>query len=51
MRHVTKEIRSAVSLLNKAMAENVKLANLDEHVRDPQIKRLKKLEKKNAKNS
>lgn len=45
MRKVTAKIRKAESTLKKAERENTKLANYDERVRDPQIKRLKKLEK------
>lgn len=46
MRKVTKKIRKAESTLKKAEKENMKLADFDERVRDPQIKKLKKLEKK-----
>ena len=46
MRKVTAKIRKAESTLKKAERENTKLANYDERVRDPQIKRLKKLEKR-----
>jgi hypothetical protein len=46
MRKVTAKIRKAESTLKKAEKENVRLANYDERVRDPQIKRLKKLEKR-----
>ena len=42
MRKVTKKIRSAESTLKKAEKENVKLADYDEKVRDPLIKKLKK---------
>ena len=46
MRKVTKKIRSAESTLKKAEKENVKLANFDEKVRDPMIKKYKKMKKK-----
>ena len=46
MRKVTKKIRSAESTLKKAEKENTKLANYDERVRDPQIKKLKAMQKK-----
>jgi len=46
MRRVTKKIRRAESTLKKAEKENMRLADYDEKVRDPQIKKLKKLEKK-----
>lgn len=46
MRKVTAKMRSAQSLLRKAIEENMRLADYDEKVRDPQIARLKKLEKK-----
>jgi len=42
MRKVTKKIRKAESVLKKAEKENVRLADYDEKVRDPLIKRLKK---------
>ena len=41
MRKVTKKIRKAESVLKKAEKENVKLANYDEKVRDPLIKKAK----------
>jgi hypothetical protein len=46
MRKVTKKIRSAESTLKKAEKENTKLANYDEKVRDPMIKKYKKLKNK-----
>lgn len=46
MRKVTKKIRAAESTLKKAERENVRLANYDERVRDPMIKKCKKLKKK-----
>jgi hypothetical protein len=46
MRKVTKQIRKAEGTLKKAEKKNEALANYDERVRDPQIKRLKKLEGK-----
>jgi hypothetical protein len=49
MRKVTAKIKKAESTLKKAEKENVKLANYDERVRDPQIKKLHKLEKKKSK--
>lgn len=48
MRKVTKKIRSAESSLRKAEKENVRLANYDERVRDPEIKKLHKLELKHC---
>lgn len=41
MRKVTKKIRHAESTLKKAEKENAKLANYDERVRDPMIKKCK----------
>lgn len=41
MRRVTKKIRTAESVLKKAEKENVRLADYDEKVRDPLIKKLK----------
>ena len=46
MRKVTKKIRKAESTLKMAEKENTRLADYDERVRDPQIKKLHKLEKK-----
>jgi hypothetical protein len=46
MRKVTKKIRRAESTLKKAEKENERLANYDEHVRDPQIEKYKKMKKK-----
>ena len=46
IRKVTKKIRKAESTLKKAEKENVRLANYDERVRDPEIKKLHHLEKK-----
>jgi hypothetical protein len=43
---VTKPIRKAEGILKKAERNNMRLANYDEKVRDPKIKKLKKLEKK-----
>lgn len=48
MRKVTKKVRKAESLLKSAEKENMRLANYDEKVRDPEIKKLHKLEKGNA---
>ena len=48
MRRVTKKIRAAESVLHKAEKENARLANYDERVRDPEIKKLHKLEKKSG---
>lgn len=42
MRKVTKKIRTAESYLRKAEKENVRLADYDERVRDPMIKKAKK---------
>jgi hypothetical protein len=42
MRKVTKKIRAAESTLKKAEKENTRLANYDERVRDPQIKKAKR---------
>ena len=46
MRKVTKKIRKVESILHKAEHQNVALANFDEKVRDPQIKKLHQLQKK-----
>lgn len=46
MRKVTKKILKAESTLKKAEKENMKLANYDEKVRDPEIKAYKKMKKK-----
>lgn len=46
MRKVTKKIRKAESTLKKAEKENMKLADYDERVRDPEIKKYKKMKKK-----
>lgn len=46
MRKVTKKIRKAESLLSKAEHENVNLANFDEKVRDPMIKKYKEMKGK-----
>ena len=46
MRKVTKRIRKAESTLKAAEKENTRLANYDERVRDPEIKKLHHLEKK-----
>lgn len=45
MRKVTKKIRNAESTLKKAEKENTRLANYDERVRDPLIKKAKKMKK------
>ena len=45
-KEVGKPIKKAETLLKKAEKNNSKLANFDEKVRDPQIKKLHKLEKK-----
>ena len=49
MRKVTKKIRKAESTLKSAEKENMRLANYDERVRDPEIKKLHKLEKNKGK--
>lgn len=49
MRKVTKKIRKAEGTLKKAEKENMKLANFDERVRDPEIKKYKKMKKKGCK--
>lgn len=41
---VGKPIKKAETLLKKADKSNAKLANYDERVRDPAMKKLKKLE-------
>lgn len=41
MRRVTKKIRSAEATLKKAEKENMRLADYDERVRDPLIKKMK----------
>ena len=43
---VTKPIRKAEKILKKAERSNVKLANHDEKVRDPEIKKYKQMKKK-----
>lgn len=46
MRVVTRDIRKARSTLKKAEKRNVKLADYDEHVRDPMIEKYKKMKKR-----
>jgi hypothetical protein len=46
MRKVTKKIRKAESTLKKAAKENTKLANYDQRVRDPMIKKCEAEKKK-----
>lgn len=46
MRKVTKKIRRAESILHNAEKENVRLADFDERVRDPEIKKYKKIKMK-----
>jgi hypothetical protein len=46
MRKVTKDIRKAETTLKKAEKKNVKLANYDEKVRDPEIMAYKKMKAK-----
>ena len=46
MRQVTKKIRTAEGTLRKAEKQNMKLADYDEKVRDPMIKKCKKMKKK-----
>jgi len=43
---VTKPIRKAEKILKKAERSNVKLANYDERIRDPAIKKYKQMKKK-----
>lgn len=45
-KEVTKPIRKAEHILKKAEKANVKLANYDEKVRDPEIAKYKKMKKK-----
>jgi len=45
-KQVGKPLKKAEKLVHKAERENSKLANYDEKVRDPQIKKLKKIEKR-----
>lgn len=45
MRKVTKKIRKAEGTLKKAEKENMRLANYDEKVRDPIIKKYEKMKK------
>ena len=45
MRKVTKKIRKAESTLKKAEKENMRLADFDERVRDPMIKKCEKMKK------
>lgn len=44
-KEVTKPIRKAEKILKKAEKSNQKLANYDEKVRDPIIKKYKKMKK------
>jgi len=46
MRKVSRELRKGERVIEKAARKNDKLANYDEKVRDPAIKKLHKLEKK-----
>lgn len=46
MRKVTKKIRRAESILKKAEKENMRLANYDERIRDPEIKKYHQMKKK-----
>lgn len=46
MRKVSKELRKGEKVIERAAKRNDKLANYDERVRDPAIKKLHKLEKK-----
>lgn len=46
MRKVTKKIRAAETTLKKAEKENMRLTAYDERVRDPMIKKAKKMKKK-----
>ncbi len=46
MRKVTKDIRKAESTLKTAEKKNMKLADYDEKVRDPMIKKYKQMKKK-----
>jgi len=43
---VTKPIRKAEKILKKAEKSNMKLADYDEKVRDPEIKKYKKMKMK-----
>lgn len=43
---VTKPIRKAEKILKKAEKSNMKLADYDEKVRDPEIKSFEKMKKK-----
>lgn len=45
MRQVTKKIRNAESILKGAERENKRLADYDERVRDPMIKKCKNKKK------
>ena len=49
MRKVTKKIRKAESVLKKAEKENTRLADYDERVRDPMIKKCEHMKKKGSK--
>lgn len=49
IRKVTKKIRKAESTLKKAEKENTRLANYDERVRDPMIKKYERMKKKGCK--
>lgn len=48
-KQVTKPIRKAESILKKAEKSNMKLADYDERVRDPEIREFHKLKKKVSK--
>lgn len=48
MRKVTKKIRKAEHILKGAEHENMRLANYDQKVRDPAIKKLHRIEKKSG---
>jgi hypothetical protein len=46
---IGKPLKKAISLDKKALKSEMKLADYDERVRDPQIRKLHKLEKKKYK--
>lgn len=49
MRAVSKAVRKGEKIIEKATKRNDKLANYDEKVRDPEIKKLHKMEKMKGK--
>jgi hypothetical protein len=48
MRKVSKDLRKGERMIERAAKKNDKLASYDKKIRDPQIERLHKIEKKGA---